>query len=116
MATAPAESSNQQTYHYRVVYQFAIATGGSTDTARASADFVCCDTHLAAVIDCLHCADTTVRVVKSNFAWAIGYNFVAIPCAVLGMVNPLFAGIGMAGSSAIVMLNVLRIRRRAEGA
>jgi len=88
----------------------AIATGGATDIARASADFVCAGRELEPVLACVLQAASTLRVVKSNFAWAIGYNLVAIPCALLGWVNPLVAGVGMAASSAIVMLNILRIR------
>ena len=49
------------------------------------------------------------RVVQSNFAWAIAYNVIAIPFAAAGLINPLVASIGMAASSAVVMLNVMRL-------
>ena len=50
-----------------------------------------------------------VQVVRWNFGWAIAYNLLAIPFAIAGAVNPLVASVGMAGSSAIVLLNVMRL-------
>ena len=40
---------------------------------------------------------------------AAAYNVIAIPFAVAGFVNPLVASLGMAASSAVVMLNVMRL-------
>jgi len=50
-------------------------------------------------------------VIRSNLAWASGYNLLAIPLAALGYLNPLFGGIAMATSSLIVVGNSLRLKR-----
>jgi Cu2+-exporting ATPase len=52
------------------------------------------------------------RVIRQNFGWALGYNVLAVPLAAAGLVTPLVAAIGMAGSSLLVTLNALRLARR----
>jgi Cu2+-exporting ATPase len=48
---------------------------------------------------------------RQNPAWATLYNLVAIPAAAFGVLNPWLSGLGMAASSALVVLNALRLRR-----
>jgi P-type Cu2+ transporter len=91
----------------------AISVGAATDAARASADIVCATDDLSTVIECIDYANRAQRVMQSNFAWAIAYNVIAIPFAVAGLINPLVASVGMATSSAFVMLNVMRLDVRA---
>ncbi|MEQ1594468.1 MAG: cation-translocating P-type ATPase [Casimicrobium sp.] len=86
-----------------------IAVRGATDAARARADLVCISDRLQAISEGIGYARRVVSVVRLNFAWAIAYNLVAIPFAVAGIVNPLIASVGMAASSAVVMLNVMRL-------
>ena len=90
----------------------AIAVGSATDATRASADIVCATDHLSAITECIDYAARARRVMQSNFAWAIGYNLIAIPFAVAGFINPLVASLGMVASSAVVMLNVMRLDLR----
>jgi Cu2+-exporting ATPase len=55
--------------------------------------------------------------VRQNLLWALAYNGVAIPLAVAGLLNPWLAGLGMTGSSLLVVLNSLRLlqaRSRAD--
>ena len=87
----------------------AIAVHGATDAARASADIVCLSPDLGVIASTIDYAARVGVVVRGNFVWAIAYNLVAIPFAVAGLVNPLVASVGMAVSSAIVMLNVMRL-------
>ena len=87
----------------------AIAVHTATDAARASADMICTSPDLAAIVDAIDYAKRVDSVVRTNFAWAIAYNLIAIPFAVAGIVNPLLASIGMAASSAVVMINVMRL-------
>lgn len=89
----------------------AIAVHPASDAARASADLVCISSDLAVINDAINFARLTNSVVRSNFRWAIAYNLIAIPFAVAGVVNPLIASVGMALSSAVVMLNVMRLGR-----
>jgi Cu2+-exporting ATPase len=46
---------------------------------------------------------------RQNLAWAMAYNFAAVPLAALGLVPPWLAAIGMSLSSLGVLLNSLRI-------
>ncbi len=87
----------------------AIAVGSATDAARSSADIVCTTDDLSTIAECIKYAGRTRQVMRSNFAWAIAYNVIAIPFAVAGFINPLVASVGMAASSAVVMLNVMRL-------
>jgi Cu2+-exporting ATPase len=50
-----------------------------------------------------------MRIVRQNFAWALGYNALALPLAALHWIGPLEAAIGMAASSFIVVLNAMRL-------
>jgi cbb3-type cytochrome oxidase maturation protein len=53
-------------------------------------------------------------LIRQNFALAILYNCIAVPAAVLGHATPLIAALAMSSSSVIVVLNSLRLRRKAR--
>ena len=48
---------------------------------------------------------------RENLIFAIGYNAVAVPIAILGLASPLVAALAMSGSSILVTLNALRAKR-----
>ena len=48
---------------------------------------------------------------RQNLVWAAGYNAACVPLAVLGWLPPWAAGLGMATSSLVVVLNSLRLAR-----
>jgi Cu2+-exporting ATPase len=50
----------------------------------------------------------TRRRVRENLGWAFLYNGIALPLAVAGVLNPLFAAVAMATSSLLVVLNSTR--------
>ena len=54
-------------------------------------------------------ARQAMRVVRQNLIFATAYNAVGIPLALAGWLPPWLAGLGMAGSSLIVVLNALRL-------
>jgi P-type Cu2+ transporter len=57
-------------------------------------------------------ARRTRRIIRENFAWAVGYNLIALPLAAMGRVTPGWAAAGMALSSLVVTVNALRLMRR----
>ena len=52
-----------------------------------------------------------LKVIRQNIAWAAAYNAVCVPLAVMGMMPPWLAGLGMAASSLAVVTNALRLAR-----
>ena len=60
-------------------------------------------------------AGRTLKIVRQNLRWALAYNLASVPLALAGWLPPWVAGIGMAGSSLIVVLNALRLARRTSG-
>jgi Cu2+-exporting ATPase len=85
-----------------------IAMGGGTALAVDAADVAIVDDDLRAVSTVFEIATATGRRVKQNVGWAFVYNGVAIPLAVLGLLNPLFAALAMATSSLLVVSNSAR--------
>jgi P-type Cu+ transporter len=93
-----------------------IAMGRGSDAAIGAADLTLAGSDLTAVAAGILLARATLRTIRQNLIWAFGYNVVALPFAALGYLNPLFAGLAMAGSSLIVVGNGLRLRRFKPGA
>ncbi|WP_068803403.1 heavy metal translocating P-type ATPase [Thauera phenolivorans] len=89
-----------------------VAMGGGTDLARNQADIVLLNENLASLGEGIALSRKTLRVIRQNLWWSFGYNFVSVPLAMAGLVTPWMAGIGMAGSSLLVVLNAMRLQRR----
>ncbi len=94
----------------------ALATG--TDVAIESADIVLLHGDIKKIAQAIIISQATVRTIKQNLFWAFIYNIVGIPIAAgllypfLGvLLNPMIAGLAMAGSSVSVVANSLRLRR-----
>jgi len=95
--------------------QVSIAMGEGTEVAQASADMVLMAGSLANLSEGVRVSQRTWTVIRENLAWALAYNLVALPLAVLGYVTPWLAAIGMSASSLLVVLNALRLTRRDRG-
>lgn len=91
--------------------QVSIAMGGGTDLARNQADIVLLSESLSGLSRGIGVARRTLRVIRQNLWWSFAYNFTSVPLAMLGLVTPWMAGLGMAGSSLLVVLNALRLQR-----
>jgi Cu2+-exporting ATPase len=50
-------------------------------------------------------------VVHQNLGWALLYNLACVPLAVVGWLPAWLAGLGMAASSLVVVLNALRLAK-----
>ena len=85
-----------------------IALGGGTAMAADAADVALVDDDLSSVDTVFDLARATDRRVKGNIGWAFCYNGIAIPLAVTGLLNPLFAAVAMGISSLLVVTNSSR--------
>jgi Cu2+-exporting ATPase len=88
-----------------------IAVGAGAPLAAAGADAILTATSLEPLAKTLVLADKTQTIIKENLWWALAYNLLAIPAAMMGLVNPWVAGIGMSLSSLAVTLNAWRLRK-----
>jgi Cu2+-exporting ATPase len=85
------------------------AFGRSVPLSRAHADFVVLGDRLATIPDAIAQARKTLHVVRQNLWWAGGYNALCVPLAVAGWLPAWLAGLGMAASSLVVVLNAARL-------
>lgn len=88
-----------------------IAVGSGAALAQRAADLVLTGTALNRLPQAVALARRTRKVIRQNVAWAIGYNLLAIPLAVAGLVTPWVAALGMALSSLAVTMNALRLSK-----
>ena len=51
----------------------------------------------------------SLNIIRQNMSWALAYNLLALPLAIMGMVPPWLAAIGMSLSSALVVINSWRL-------
>jgi Cu2+-exporting ATPase len=92
--------------------QVSIAMGTGAALAQSTADLILLRTDLAGINQAFRLATRTSRIVKQNLWWAVLYNLAAVPLAAAGLVSPWIAGLGMAASSAFVVINALRLAPR----
>ena len=85
-----------------------IAMGDGTARAIDAADVVVDSGGLSAIEDVFELAGGTRRRIRENILWAFLYNAIAVPLAVLGLINPLFAAVAMTTSSIVVVTNSRR--------
>jgi len=88
-----------------------LAMGQGALVARAQADAVVVSGRWADVLRARASARRALRIVRQNLAWALAYNALGIPLAVVGWLPPWAAGLGMALSSLTVILNATRAAR-----
>ena len=88
-----------------------LAMGQGALVSRSQADAVITSNRLGDVVRARLSARRTVRIIRQNLGWAAAYNAVSMPLAVMGWLPPWAAGLGMASSSLLVVLNALRAAR-----
>ncbi|MCC5825268.1 heavy metal translocating P-type ATPase [Alkalimonas sp.] len=82
---------------------------GSTDLAKNQADVLILRNDLSLLTTLLSGGELAARTIKQNLAWSVGYNVIIIPLAVVGLVSPYIAVLGMSFSSLLVVSNSLRL-------
>lgn len=89
-----------------------IAVGSAAPIAQLHADIILVSNRLGDLIVLREIAQRAMRAVRQNLLWAGAYNAICVPLALAGAMPPAIAGLGMAGSSLVVILNALRLLRR----
>ncbi|MGZ5297931.1 MAG: heavy metal translocating P-type ATPase, partial [Actinomycetota bacterium] len=95
-----------------------IAIGAGTDVAIETADVVLMRSDPSDVATAITIGRGTLRKMRQNLGWAVGYNAIALPIAA-GIFEPAFglvlrpeiAALSMSGSSFIVAMNALLLKR-----
>ncbi|MDF1542847.1 MAG: heavy metal translocating P-type ATPase [Anaerosomatales bacterium] len=88
-----------------------IAMGAGTDVAMETGGIVLMKDDLRDVVTAIELSRATIRRIRWNFVWALGYNSLGIPIAALGLLRPELAGGAMALSSVSVVTSSLLLRR-----
>lgn len=95
----------------------AMATG--TDIAIESAGITLLRGDMTKLAQVIELSQATMKTIRQNLFWAFIYNLIGIPVAagflypIWGIVlNPIFAGLAMAGSSVSVISNSLRLKNK----
>ncbi|MFT4265690.1 MAG: HAD-IC family P-type ATPase, partial [Xenophilus sp.] len=89
------------------------AFGRAVALTRAKADFIVLGDALSAIPATLAQARRTLKVVRQNLAWSAAYNALSVPLALAGWMPAWAAGLGMAASSLLVVINSARLARPA---
>jgi Cu2+-exporting ATPase/Cu+-exporting ATPase len=96
-----------------------IAMSTGTDVAIESAGITLLHGDISKLVKAIRLSKLTMRGIKQNLFWAFFYNVVGIPLAagafypLFGwLLNPIFAGLAMAGSSVSVVGNSLRLKTK----
>jgi Cu+-exporting ATPase len=92
-----------------------IAIGTGTDIAIESADVTLVRGDLSSVVTAIKLSRKTFSKIRQNLFWALFYNTIALPAAMLGLAHPVIAEIAMATSSVTVVTNANLLRRARIG-
>jgi Cu2+-exporting ATPase len=85
------------------------ALGQALPLAQSKADFVLMGGQLGVLVSTVLRSRQTLRIVKQNLVWAAVYNAACVPLALMGWLPAWAAGLGMALSSLLVVLNAMRL-------
>jgi Cu2+-exporting ATPase len=91
------------------------AIGAGTDVAMESAQVILMKSDPYDVVGAIELSRATLRKMHQNLYWAVGYNVIAFPLAA-GVfypftLSPEIAALSMSGSSAVVAINALMLKR-----
>ena len=87
-----------------------ISPASAADISKNIADIIFQSQKLQPILETIKTAKKSSQIIKQNLAFALFYNLVAVPFAIMGYVVPLFAALAMSSSSIVVVLNALRIK------
>lgn len=90
-----------------------VAVGASVPLTQAQADLVLPSGQLDRIAVLFDHSQRALRIVRQNLIWAAAYNALCIPLAWMGWLPAWAAGLGMALSSLLVVVNAARLARPA---
>ncbi len=88
-----------------------ISPASASDISKNIADIIFQTKKLQPILEAIKTAKKSNQLIKQNLTFALFYNIVAVPFAMLGYVVPLIAALAMSSSSIVVVVNALRIRK-----
>ena len=86
----------------------AVAMGQGAPISQTRSDLLLMSNRLNDLTFGFVVANKAFRLIRENLAWAVLYNLIAIPAAIIGWLEPWHAALGMSLSSLLVVLNALR--------
>jgi P-type Cu2+ transporter len=89
-----------------------LSMASAAHLTQAAADAVFLGDRLAPVAAAIAIARQARQLMRQNLLFAVAYNAVAVPIAILGFASPLIAALAMSGSSVLVTVNALRAKPR----
>jgi Cu2+-exporting ATPase len=87
----------------------AIAMTEASDITKLNADMLLLNNNINTIKTMLGIVTKTNHTIHLNFMWALAYNLIALPFAMMGFIAPWMAALGMSLSSLIVVINASRI-------
>jgi Cu2+-exporting ATPase len=81
-----------------------IAVQGGAEASQATADVYLTRSGLTPLIELTDGARRTMRIIRRNIVFSLGYNAVGVTLAMTGLINPLIAALMMPLSSITVLL------------
>ena len=88
-----------------------MSMGTRGNLTREVSDITLLDENPAKILSVIRFSGLASRIIRQNLFFTLFYNGLAIPLAILGVLNPLIAVTAMFASSLSVILNTLRITR-----
>lgn len=86
------------------------AAAGASTLSAGQADFLMLQPGMAGLVAAVKTARQLDLIGRQNLIWALVYNGVALPVAMMGYLTPWMASVGMGLSSLLVFLNALRVK------
>jgi Cu+-exporting ATPase len=86
------------------------ALGSGSDVAKETGGIVLIKDDLMDVVKAIKLSKLTMKKIRQNLFWALGYNTGAIPIAALGLLNPIIAAAAMSASSLSVVTNAATLK------
>ena len=92
------------------VADISLSFSDATDLAKNNSDFILLGKDYQYLGKAFQLMRNTRKIILQNLSWAIAYNIIAVPLAVMGLITPWMAAIGMSLSSLFVVLNSMRLK------